>query len=170
MTSENSVVFKRHFTSPKLGRALCCCELNRNGTGTVEICFGGPLRLHFLFNVQSNDLGNHGSDAPTRAQTVARVAITQAQKEVQFLNIRVILPVQLCLNTSLHAWLGDFSMTPFGGATLGVEARQLRPPVGKKRPKTIRCLACGRLSRTLPGNRYPRSRSRVRLGTLLLRL
>ncbi len=112
----------RYLISQSLGRTIAHVVLDEFGTGVVHLTLADAAChvCQFQFLVDSV-AALAGPDADDIGERAIRHAMAQAQR--MQMTVGGDAPVMF-LDLALSPWLGDLTTVPYGGATVGVEARR----------------------------------------------
>lgn len=113
----------RHFVSQHLGKAIATVEWCGDDAGQVRISVPqlSPVSIEYAFVcAQVTQLGPERAEW---AETIARIAIHQAQKQFLLRGRVDLFGPGRALAADTPPWIGDLAPLPYGGATDGYAQR-----------------------------------------------
>lgn len=109
-TSPRKPLLHRYFVTNTAGAGSVSISMDDAGTWVVTVEL---LAKRLVFDVE-----NPGTMSVGEAEHFARLAIAATLKKRELLDNE-----RLEVQPKLHPWIGDLNVTPFGGPTIGWEAR-----------------------------------------------
>ena len=118
----------RHLVSQHFGRVVAQVDIDENRHGTVHLFLERPHHLAVEFTFAASAVERIFSEALSWQEMAVRLAVSQAHK----LYLRHQISIEWRaepLNQDGQPWVGDLLLTPYGGATQGLDpdARATRP-------------------------------------------
>ena len=110
------VIYVQHFVSQRLGRGIGTVDYTDGECGRVHIELTEPDVHHLDYDFKVADFAGHCPDQAAFDQTVLRIAIAQAHRD---LRKPAGTDGAQRLSTGVLPWLGDLGAAPYGGGTVG---------------------------------------------------
>lgn len=114
--------YMRHFVSQHLGKATAIVECN-DGAGHVRIAVPQLSETSVEYAFVLARVAHLVPPAAGPAETIARIAIHQANKQFLAGGKSALFAPGQELATDTAPWIGDLDALPYGGATGGYDQR-----------------------------------------------